>query len=457
MSDNQTLQIFSNNNLFMSSMQDVIKLAEFMANSKITIPKHLRNNVGDCLAIILQARQWNMNPFSVAQKTFIINDVLCYEAQLVSAIINNNAPIQKRLNYEFYGSWENVIGKVIEKTSQKGFKYRVLNSTPEDEKDVGVKVYATFKGENSPRILNLGLRQVLTRNSTLWAEDPKQQLSYLATKRWARLFCPDIILGVYTPDEAEEFVEVEAKKLLTNEIESAILQYGLSLRKENGIAIVEGNTFEHSKILKELGFIFDNNSWCINYEENSIQSTPVIDVMPQSTQPQFDFDENVPNNKTLETKPQNIQAPKEPTKDKKSTPAIKLFNFIKQNGITEDNDIKSFVQGTLNVTKKDVDKIENLLKDEKKLIEQINSFLNNKNTVVSEVAASKETNQKDTPYSMLLRIINEHNIHDIQLIECFMEILGVSQNENDEINEILSNHSNLISLIENFKQMEGIE
>ena len=28
-------------------------------------------------------------------------------------------------------------------------------------------------------------------------------MAYLAVKYWARLFCPDVILGVYTPDEFE--------------------------------------------------------------------------------------------------------------------------------------------------------------------------------------------------------------------------------------------------------------
>ena len=48
------------------------------------------------------------------------------------------------------------------------------------------------------------LSQAQVRNSTLWASDPKQQLAYLATKRWSRLHCPDVIMGVYTPDELQE-------------------------------------------------------------------------------------------------------------------------------------------------------------------------------------------------------------------------------------------------------------
>ena len=62
---------------------------------------------------------------------------------------------------------------------------------------------ATIKGETQPRTLTLLMSQARTRNSTLWTEDPKQQLAYLAAKRWARLYMPDVLLGVYTPDELE--------------------------------------------------------------------------------------------------------------------------------------------------------------------------------------------------------------------------------------------------------------
>ena len=55
--------------------------------------------------------------------------------------------------------------------------------------------------------MELLLAQARTRNSTLWADDPKQQLAYLAQKRWARLYAPGVILGVYTPDELEQPAE----------------------------------------------------------------------------------------------------------------------------------------------------------------------------------------------------------------------------------------------------------
>ncbi len=125
-------------------------------------------------------------------------------AQLVNAVVNSMAPTKDRIHFEWFGTWENIVGRFVEKTSTKGNKYIVPGWSLADEKGVGVRAYATLKGESEPRELILMLSQAQVRNSTLWASDPRQQLAYLAVKRWARLYCPDVILGVYTPDELEE-------------------------------------------------------------------------------------------------------------------------------------------------------------------------------------------------------------------------------------------------------------
>ena len=168
------------------------RIASVMASSKFAVPKHLQGNTGDCLAIIMQSAQWQMDPFAVAQKTHQINVVLGYEAQLVNAVITNRAPITGRLNFEWYGDWAKINGK-------------------EDKSwDKGIKVWATLKGETSPREIDISMGQVgSVRNSPLWVSDPRQQLAYLAIKRWSRLYTPDVILGVYTPDEIAEREELD--------------------------------------------------------------------------------------------------------------------------------------------------------------------------------------------------------------------------------------------------------
>ena len=161
-------------------------IARMMASGKATVPQHLRGSVGDCMAIAMQAARWRMDPWAVAQKTHLVNGVIGYEAQLVIAVINTIAPITGRLSFEWSGPWDKVVnGKT-------------------DKSDASVTVSATLRGESEPRLLNLSMKQAGVRNSPLWQDDPRQQLAYLAAKRWARLNCPDVILGVYTPDELEE-------------------------------------------------------------------------------------------------------------------------------------------------------------------------------------------------------------------------------------------------------------
>jgi len=179
----------------------VMSLAKVMASGKATVPNELRNE-GDCAAIIIQSLMWGMNPWAVAQKTHVISGKLGYEAQLVNAVINAMAPTKDRIHYEWFGPWEKVIGKFKILRGDKG-EYRVPDWTMKDEEGCGVRAWATMKGEDAPRELELLLAQARTRNSTMWADDPRQQLAYLAVKRWSRLYCPDVILGVYTPDELE--------------------------------------------------------------------------------------------------------------------------------------------------------------------------------------------------------------------------------------------------------------
>lgn len=190
-----------------ATIDRIERVAEIMASGKTTLPTHLRGSKGDCFAICLQAMQWQMNPFAVAQKTHLVNGTLGYEAQLVAAVINSSGTVTTRFSFEFFGPWEKVIGKFAIRKNDKGQEYRVPNWTMADEDGCGVRIAATLKGEAAPRVLELLLAQARVRNSTLWADDPKQQLAYLGQKKWARLYAPDVIMGVYTQDELAEPAE----------------------------------------------------------------------------------------------------------------------------------------------------------------------------------------------------------------------------------------------------------
>lgn len=167
-------------------MDRLVRFATLMADSKATVPAHLAGKPADCLAVTMQAAQWGMNPFAVAQKTHVVNGTLGYEAQLVNAVVSSSNLLATRLNYRWDGDWSKVNGK--------------SDKSP----NLTVTVWATLKGESEPRELTISMAQAGVRNSPLWEQDPRQQLAYLCVKRWARLNAPDVLLGVYTPDELQE-------------------------------------------------------------------------------------------------------------------------------------------------------------------------------------------------------------------------------------------------------------
>lgn len=216
-----------NDNMMMDvqAMKHMMDVASFMSGATMTLPQPYQKNPANCLAVVMQAAQWKMNPFAVAQKTHFVNGTIGYEAQLVSAVIQQSGVVTGMFEFEWFGDWSKVIGKFKEvesksKTDDFGRpkKYKVPAWDFKDEEGLGIRVSATLRGESQPRVLELLLTQATTRNSTLWADDPKQQIAYLGEKRWARLYCPGVILGVYTSDELET---IPAEKDITPTQDSA--------------------------------------------------------------------------------------------------------------------------------------------------------------------------------------------------------------------------------------------
>lgn len=166
-------------------MQSLVGFAEMMAKSALTVPDHLRGKPSDCLAIAMQAAQWGMNPFAVAQKTHVVSGRLGYEAQLVNAVVQASGAITGSFSYEYRGAGS----------------------------DLECRVGAVLRGQ-SDVTWGEWLRNgdVTTRNSPLWKVNPKQQLGYLQVKNWARAYCPGSILGVYTDDELQDAMPSQVQK-----------------------------------------------------------------------------------------------------------------------------------------------------------------------------------------------------------------------------------------------------
>ncbi|HAT4984399.1 TPA: recombinase RecT [Serratia marcescens] len=191
------------------ALGQLTSFASLMADSVVSVPAHFVGKPADCMAVVMQAMQWGMNPYAVAQKTHIVNGTLGYEAQLVNAVVTSSNAVRGRFHYEYAGDWSKCTTSkevTVKKPAKGGGTYdkveRVRGWVDQDEVGLSIRVGAVLRGEEE---ITWGepvyLSSVAIRNSPLWATNPKQQIAYLAVKYWARLYCPEVILGVYTPDE----------------------------------------------------------------------------------------------------------------------------------------------------------------------------------------------------------------------------------------------------------------
>lgn len=167
------------------NMGEVLEFSKLLAVSGAAVPKHCRNEPGVCLAVVTQAIEWRMSPYAVANKSYLVNDRIGYESQLFHAVIEQRAPIVGRLRHSFSG---------------EGSRRRC-------------KVWAYVKGEDEPLVYESPeFVTIQPKNSPLWKTKPDLQLYYNTSRDWARVYFPDVILGVYAEDELFDAIDVGPKQ-----------------------------------------------------------------------------------------------------------------------------------------------------------------------------------------------------------------------------------------------------
>lgn len=196
-----------------SNMGEAMELAKLMAAGNF-VPPHLRGRAGDCLAVVMQATRWAMDPFAVAGKTYFVNDRIAYESQLVNAVINSANVLDGRLHPTWSGSGN----------------------------ELSCTVSGKLKADPEIKVRKVDIKNITTRNSPLWKQDPEQQLAYFTMRAWARLHAPEVILGVYTPEELQDAApraDAQARAPLT----AALLQ-GQASGDNAKIDAIEGEATE---------------------------------------------------------------------------------------------------------------------------------------------------------------------------------------------------------------------
>jgi hypothetical protein len=167
--------------LEISSLEDAFEVSKVLAIAGTAVPKHLRDKPGLCLNVCLMAYALNIDPFALANKTYEVNDRLCYESALYHAVVLQRAPITGRIKASYDG---------------EGPKRTC-------------KVWATLKDDgDTVEYVSPPTGSIKPKNSPLWTNDPDQQLFYFSVRSFARRHFPDVMMGIFTVDEMQDAVEI---------------------------------------------------------------------------------------------------------------------------------------------------------------------------------------------------------------------------------------------------------
>lgn len=176
-----------------SAFDQLQRVAKLMASSSL-VPEHLRDKLSDCFLVAACAVRWKMDPFAVAQHTFVTKGKLGYEGKLIAAIINTHRRVAASLKYRYTGEPGTPKRGVIVSGVLKGDP-TVL------EVDGTVERWATTAKEERGGGL-----------SDQWRRDPDQLLAYRGARQWARRYLPEAVLGVYSDDEVEQEADVTLER-----------------------------------------------------------------------------------------------------------------------------------------------------------------------------------------------------------------------------------------------------
>src|SRR6516165_2287837 len=85
--------------------RQAIEFAKLMAQARHSVPGYLKQNAGDCLAIVTQALRWKLEPYWVAQHSYIAKAeaLIAYDSAVHNAIVLSSGILKARPRYHYNG------------------------------------------------------------------------------------------------------------------------------------------------------------------------------------------------------------------------------------------------------------------------------------------------------------------------------------------------------------------
>lgn len=156
------------------------RIATAFADSGL-VPDHFKKNPAGVFVVLHMATRMQLDPFMVLQKTYMVHGRPGMEAQLVIALVNARGPFTGPIQWRFEGE-----GK-----DRKCTAYATHAKTGELCEAVVTWAMVEAEGWNK-------------KAGSKWLTLERLMFQYRSATFLARLYCPEVIMGLSTADELED-------------------------------------------------------------------------------------------------------------------------------------------------------------------------------------------------------------------------------------------------------------
>ncbi len=178
----RTVSPFDNHAAFVEAQ----RIGNLLCSSSL-VPLNFQgqSNLSNCVIALEMSRRMGMSILAVMQGMYVVKGRPAWSAQFIVSAINSSK-LFTRLQYETEGE-----GNTLR---CRAWAF---------ERATGKKLLGTW--------ITMDMAQKegwSTKDGSKWRTMPEQMIRYRAAAFFGRLYCPDILMGLYAPDEVETFNNV---------------------------------------------------------------------------------------------------------------------------------------------------------------------------------------------------------------------------------------------------------
>lgn len=190
------------------ALSQAYKAAQFLSESDLVPKDTYKGKPGNCLIALDVANRTGMSPLAIMQSLYVVQGKPVWSGQMCIALVNGCGRFTP-LSFRWQGEH-----------GQKEWSCTA----------VATRILDGVLCESSPVSWQMALDEGwVNKNGSKWKTMPAQMMTYRAGAFFARVYCPDVLLGIYTKDEMEDVygpatAPERAKKTITIETNDEVIE-----------------------------------------------------------------------------------------------------------------------------------------------------------------------------------------------------------------------------------------